>query len=131
MARRNRRRHDHGGWHVRGSNETVRQFSADRRDEFLAQCQLEAMKVQAWLDATLGSAYATRRMELAAELQRLQLQSAAFREALQASMVIEQSRSSQTQFLTAALPYLSPQDQSVVVQLIQTLSQRPALNDGF
>lgn len=131
MSRRNRRRRDHGGWLVVGSDETVQQFSADRRNEVLAQCQLEAFKVQAWLDALLGSQYATRRMELTAEIQRLQIQSAAFRDALHASMAIEQSRSAQMQFLVAALPHLPQESRNVVQQLIQTLSQRPALPGGF
>lgn len=129
MSRRNRRRR-HSGWWVVGSNATVQQFSRDRRDEFVAQCQLEAFRVQAWLDAMLGPQYATRRMELAAEIQRLQIQSAAFRDALHASIAMEQSRTAQMQFLVAALPHVPQESRDVVQQLIQTLGQRPALPGG-
>lgn len=50
MSRKPRRRR--GGneversWWVVGSDETVRQFSSDRRDELLAEIQLEALELQ-------------------------------------------------------------------------------------
>lgn len=48
MARKPRRRRGGGGqsWWIVGSDETVQKFSADRRDELMAEIDLETLELQ-------------------------------------------------------------------------------------
>ena len=125
-----RRRKRKVEWFAQGNDQTLQQFSRDRRDEELANQSVDmelARKKGRFIDSLMfilgkGPSRDLKRMELNAEMNRLGLQCEAFKTAIHALLATERQKTQQFKALCRALPHMQQEEHKVAVEILSRLA---------
>ena len=141
MSRRHRNRRRGGGGvhyqsdgqhvtHFHASEQTVQQYSRDRRDEEVARQNVKlegARRPKKFIDGMVyllsgGGKRDAKRHDLEGELKRLGLQCQAFNQAVTAILHTEREKTIQFQTLCRAIPHMRPEAHLIAMQILEKLA---------